>query len=193
MRPPAEQVHWLFATGLLLLGLCLLARAAVGVDVWDRRPWRRYLWPALAFAMGLLMWAVTVFFTNSTMHVLAHGLWAEVMTLAGAAHLGLASGKLRNPLWQLTMPLAFALGGAAFLVHEQNDWLASRSAFVHHAAGWTLIVGAVFPLLHTFHPRKALVSAGYAATLLVLALVLFTSRNSAPVFAARLPTPPLAR
>ena len=28
MQPPAEHVHWLFATGFLLLGLCLLARAS---------------------------------------------------------------------------------------------------------------------------------------------------------------------
>ena len=29
-QPPAEHVHWLFATGFLLLGVCLLARAIVG-------------------------------------------------------------------------------------------------------------------------------------------------------------------
>src|SRR6187397_1736620 len=40
MQPPAEHVHWLFATGFLLLGLCLLARAVVGEEVWSRRPWR---------------------------------------------------------------------------------------------------------------------------------------------------------
>ena len=40
MQPPAEHVHWLFATGFLLLGLCLLARAIVGAEVWDRRAWR---------------------------------------------------------------------------------------------------------------------------------------------------------
>ena len=29
MEPPAEHVHWLFATGFLLLALCLVARAIV--------------------------------------------------------------------------------------------------------------------------------------------------------------------
>ena len=28
--------------------------AIVGEEVWARRPWRRYLWPALLFAMGVL-------------------------------------------------------------------------------------------------------------------------------------------
>ena len=46
MEPPAEHVHWLFATGFLLLALCLVARAIVGVEVWDRRAWRAYLWPS---------------------------------------------------------------------------------------------------------------------------------------------------
>ena len=38
MQPPAEHVHWLFATGFLLLGLCLLARAIVGDEVWTAGP-----------------------------------------------------------------------------------------------------------------------------------------------------------
>src|SRR5262249_44955989 len=45
--PPSEHVHWWFATGFLILGLCLLARAIAGPAVWDRRPWRRYLFPGL--------------------------------------------------------------------------------------------------------------------------------------------------
>ena len=38
MQPPAEHVHWMFATGFLLLGLFLLAEAIVGEEVWRRRP-----------------------------------------------------------------------------------------------------------------------------------------------------------
>ena len=52
MTPRAEIVHWLFATGFLLLGLLLLAEAIVGRDVWRLRPWRTYLWPALALSTG---------------------------------------------------------------------------------------------------------------------------------------------
>ena len=101
MQPPAEHVHWMFATGFLLLGLLLLAEAIVGREVWRRRTWRAYLWPSLLFGIGVFMWPVMVFFTNSTIHMLAHGAWAQVMMLAGAAELGLARGKLQSQLWRL--------------------------------------------------------------------------------------------
>ena len=58
------------------------------------------------------------------------------MMLAGAAELGLVSGKLKSEWWKLCVPAAFAVAGAAFLIHEANPWLYSRSAFVHHACGW---------------------------------------------------------
>ena len=40
--PPAEHVHWMFATGFLLLALFLLAEVIVGEEVWRRRTWRPY-------------------------------------------------------------------------------------------------------------------------------------------------------
>lgn len=182
MIPPAEHVHWLFATGVLSLGLCLLAEAIVGEEVWRRRAWRAYLWPSLLFLMGVLMFPVQVLFTNSTLHVLAHGSWAQVMMLAGAAHLGLASGKLKSPYWRLTMPLALAVSGAAFLIHEANPWLFSRSAFGHHLSGWLLLAGAVFPLGQVFRSRSWLFNGGYAVTFIVLAIVLYSARDVAPIF-----------
>ena len=45
MQPHAEMVHWLFAAGILLVGLCLLCEAIVGEEVWRMRTWRAYLWP----------------------------------------------------------------------------------------------------------------------------------------------------
>ncbi len=182
MQPPSEHVHWMFATGFLFLAVCLLARAIVGPEVWDRRPWRAYLWPGLVFFMGLMMWPVMAFFTNSAIHMLAHGSWAQVMMLAGGAHLGLASGKLKSRYWRLTMPLAFVVGGTTLLIHEQNGWFYARSAFVHHVGGWMMIVGAIFPLLETFRPRRTVLNAGYGLTLLLLALILFTARDTAPIF-----------
>jgi hypothetical protein len=182
MQPPSEHVHWLFATGVLLLGLCLLAEAVVGREVWRSRPWRKYLWPGLAFAIGVTMWPVMVLFTNSTIHMLAHGSWAQAMTLAGAAHLGLAAGKLRSRYWELTMPLALAVSGGAFLLHEANPWFFQRSAFLHHTLGWTLIVGALFPLAATFRPRSFVFAAGYAATAITIAVMLYSDRDLAPVF-----------
>jgi hypothetical protein len=182
MQPPAEFVHWMFATGFLLLGLCLLARAVVGDDVWNRRPWRAYLWPGLLFVMGVLMWPVMVFFTNSTIHMLAHGSWAQVMMLAGAAELGFVRGKLHSRYWHLTIPLALGVSGVALLIHEQNGWFFARSAFLHHALGWTLIAGAAFPLLALFRPRTLVWRSGLAVTLLIVAVMLYSDRDVAPIF-----------
>jgi hypothetical protein len=182
VQPPAEHVHWLFATGALLLGLLLLAEAIVGPDVWRRRAWRAYLWPSLFFALGVLMWPVMVLFTNSTVHMLAHSVWAQAMMAAGAAELGLVSGKLRSEYWRLAVPIAFAVSGAAFLIHEANPWLYSRSAFVHHVCGWTLLAGALFPLGVAFKPRSWIFNSGYALVFVAVAVALYTSRDVAPIF-----------
>jgi hypothetical protein len=182
MTPPSEHVHWLFATGFLLLGLCLLAEAIVGTEVWRRRAWRAYLWPGLAFSLGVLMWPVMVFYTNSTIHMIAHGAWAQVLMLGGAMELGIVRGKLRSDWWRLGMTAAFLVSGTALLVHEQNPWLFQRSAFLHHLLGWTLIVGAVFPLLRCVRPRSQAVATGFALTLVLTAVYLYSDRDVAPVF-----------
>ena len=182
MQPRAEIVHWLFATGFLALGLCLLAEAIVGTAVWRRRRWRAYLWPTLAFGLGLLLWPVSVFFTNSTLHMLAHSAWAQVAMVAGAAQLGLVRGKLHSRWWTLTSALALVVSGIAFLVHEQNPWLFARSAFLHHALGWTLLVGALFPLAQTLQPRRAAWQAGFALTFVAVAVLLYCDRDVAPIF-----------
>jgi hypothetical protein len=182
MEPPAEHVHWLFATGFLLLALCLLARAIVGAEVWDRRAWRAYLWPSLLFGLGVLMWPVMVFFTNSTIHMVAHGAWAQTMMLAGAAELGLVRGKLHNRAWHLALPLALAVSGAALLVHEQNGWFFARAAFLHHVLGWTALIGAIFPLLAVFQPGKRAWAGGLALTLVLVSIFLYSDRDVAPIF-----------
>ena len=92
-----------------------------------------------AFLMGVLMWPAVAFFTNSTMHTLAHSAWAQVMMLAGAAQLALVRGQAPDPLWELTMAFGFPVSGPAFLVHEQNPWFFQRSAFLHHLIGWTIL------------------------------------------------------
>src|SRR5207253_469619 len=61
MQPPSEMVHWLFGMGILLLGLLTLAEVIVGREVWVRRAWRAYLWPGLAFGLGVAMWPVMTF------------------------------------------------------------------------------------------------------------------------------------
>jgi hypothetical protein len=182
MQPQAEMVHWLFGAGFLLLGLCLLAEALVGKAVWAKRRWRLYLWPSLVFGLGVLMWPVMALYTNSAIHMLAHGAWAQTMMAAGAAELGLVHGKLESRLWKLLLPLALAVSGAAFLVHEQNGWLFSRSAFLHHAVGWWLVLGAVVPLLLAFRPRSQVLAASFATIVVGLSVLLFADRDTAPIF-----------
>jgi hypothetical protein len=182
MQPEAEFVHWLFATGFLVLGLTLLSEAIVGPDVWARTAWRAYVWPGAMFAMGVGMWPVMILFTNSTIHMVAHSAWAQVLMLSGAAELGLARGKLSSHYWHLTVGLALFVSGAASLVHEQNGWLFSRAAFVHHSMGWVLIVGSVFPIARTFRPRSLGFGAGFAVTLLVVSVLLYSHRDVAEIF-----------
>jgi hypothetical protein len=176
------MVHWLFATGLLLLGLCLLCEAIVGTEVWRMRRWRAYLWPGLAFALGIAMWPVMALYTNSAIHMYAHGSWAETMMLAGGAELGLVSGRLRSGWWRLAMPLAFVVSGVAFLVHEQNTWLFSRSAFLHHLIGWSLVGTAVFPLGLAFRRRSVGLQTGFALSFFLFAVLLYCDRDVAPIF-----------
>ena len=182
MQPPSEHVHWLFAAAFLLLGLFLLAEAVVGPRVWARRRWRLYVLPATVFTTGLTLWPVTVFFTTSTIHMLAHCLWAQTMTLAGAVELAYAHGRVRSARWRLALPAGLLVSGAAFLVHEQNDWLFSRAAFLHHTIGWTLVVGALIPVARVFRPHSRVVHAGLATLVLALSLMLFADRDVAPVF-----------
>jgi hypothetical protein len=176
------MVHWWFGGGFLTLGLLAGAQALVGDEVWALRPWRRYLLPGLMFAMGVLLWPVMTVYTNSTIHMIAHGSWAQVLMLAGAAELGVAAGKLRSPYWRLTSVLAMLVSGTAFLVHEQQAWFFSRAAFLHHTLGWTLILGAVFPLVQTFRPRSLVAGMGFASVFLLIAVQLFADRDTAAIF-----------
>jgi hypothetical protein len=182
MEPKAEFVHWMFGTGLLVLGLIMAAEAIVGQEVWRMRPWRVYLWPGIAFTLGLLMWPVMAFFTNSAIHMLAHGSWAQALMAMGGAELGLVKGKLHSRWWKLTAPIGIAISGVAFLVHEQNPWFFARAAFLHHLMGWTLIGAALFPLALVFWPRSALARSGFALSVLALAVMLFCDRDIAPIF-----------
>jgi len=176
------MVHWLFATGFLLLGLVLVAEPIVGAEVWRMRRWRVYLWPGLAFLLGLLMWPVMAFYTNSTIHMIAHGAWAQALMLAGAAELALARGKIHHPAWRLFTAIGLFVSGAAFLVHEQNSWLFARSAFLHHLLGWTCVVASLVPLARVFRPRSAALQTAFAVVFVAVAVMLFTDRDVAPIF-----------
>ena len=182
MLPHAEMVHWFFAIGILFIGLCLLAEAVVGREVWQMRAWRKYLWPGVSFALGVLLWPVMAFFTNSSIHMYAQGSWAEVLMLAGGAELGLVHGRLKSRAWRLTWPLAFVVTGVAFIVHEQNTWFFARSAFLHHTLGWTFIAMAVFPLALIWRPQSEALRVGFALMIVLVSVQLFSDRDVAPVF-----------
>jgi hypothetical protein len=80
------------------------------------------------------------------------------------------------------MPLAFAVSGVSFLVHEQNPWFFQRSSFLHHLIGWTMICATVFPLARAFRNRSVVANGGFALTLVVLAIFLYCDRDLAPIF-----------
>ena len=182
MEPPSEMVHWFFGMGVLLLGLLMLAEVIVGREVWAKRAWRAYLWPGLAFGLGVAMWPVMTFFTNSAIHMVAHGAWAQALMAMGGAELGLAKGKLKSRWWKLATPVGIAVSGAAFLVHEQNGWFFARSAFLHHLVGWTLLGTALFPLALVFRPRSIVLRTAFALSVIALSVMLFSDRDLAPVF-----------
>jgi hypothetical protein len=136
----------------------------------------------MLFGLGILMWPVMAFFTNSTIHMVAHGSWAQALMIAGAAELGLARGKLHSQYWRLCTAVGLAVSGSAFLLHEQNAWFFQRSAFLHHLLGWTILISAVFPLLQTFRPRSLVAATGFATTFVVMAVMLYCDRDVAPIF-----------
>ncbi len=182
MIPRAESAHWIAAAIALLIGLLLLAEAIVGPDVFRRRPWRAYLFPAVVLFSSVLLWVIAIFSTFSTMHLLAHAVWAQAALVAGAVELAVVRGKLVRPAWSLVPASALLVSGAAFILHEQNDWLYSRAAFLHHVIGWMLVLAAIFPIGQALDPRRVVWRTGFALTFVLLAVLLFADRDAAPIF-----------
>ena len=102
--------------------------------------------------------------------------------IAGGVQLAVVRGKLTSPRWSLVTAAAVLLSGVSFVVHEQNGWLFSRSAFLHHLIGWTLIVASLFPVGAALRPRRAVWAYGFALTFVVVAAMLFADRDLAPIF-----------
>ena len=163
MLPRAEIAHWLFAAGFLFFGLVVLAEAIVGTDVFRRRRWRAYLWPSLALFAGAWLWLIAIFSTFSTLHLLAHSVWAQAATAAGAVQLAVVRGRLHSSYWSLVTAGALFISGASFLVHEQNGWLFARSAFLHHLIGWTLVISVGGSSMRLCSPGVASLSVAWAA------------------------------
>jgi hypothetical protein len=182
MVPRAETAHWLAASVALFVGLLLISELIVGREVFRRRAWRGYLFPSLIVVSSVFLWLIAIFSTFSTMHLLAHAVWAQAALVAGAVELAVVRGKLRHPAWSLVPAFALLVSGIAFLLHEQNAWLYSRSAFLHHAIGWMLVVVALFPLGRAIQPSRMVWRMGYALTFVLLAVFLYADRDAAPIF-----------
>jgi len=182
MVPRAETAHWLAASVALFVGLLLISELIVGREVFRRRAWRAYLFPSLVVVSSVFLWLIAIFSTFSTMHLLAHAVWAQAALLAGAVELAVVRGKLRHPSWSLVPAFALLVSGTAFLLHEQNAWLYSRSAFLHHAIGWMLVIVALFPLGRAIQPSRTVWRMGYALTFVLLAVLLYADRDAAPIF-----------
>ena len=118
--------------------------------------------PASLFGLGVLLWPVMTFYTNSTIHMIAHGSWAQVLMLAGGAELGLVRGKLHTRYWRLCTRARVARLGCSAPRPRAEAWFFARAAFLHHLLGWTIVVGAVFPLVQVFRPRSVVAAAGFA-------------------------------
>jgi hypothetical protein len=161
----------------------LLSEAIVGTDVFRRRPWRAHLFPVTAVVGAVLLWLIAALSTFSTMHLLAHSMWAQAAMIAGGVQLAVVRGRISHPAWSLVTAVALVLTGASFLIHEQNGWLFSRSAFLHHAIGWVLVAGAAFPVGQALRPRLRTVwVAGFALVFVTVAALLFADRDLAPIF-----------
>jgi hypothetical protein len=181
--PRPEIAHWLTASVLLFLGLLLLSEAIVGTETFRRRAWRAHLFPVTVIVGAVLLWVIAAFSTFSTLHLLAHSTWAQAAMIAGGVQLAVVRGKLAHPAWSLVTALALMLTGTSFLVHEQNGWLFSRSAFLHHVIGWVLVLGAAFPLGQAVRPRlRPVWMAGFALVFVTVAALLFADRDVAPIF-----------
>jgi hypothetical protein len=122
------------------------------------------------------------FYTNSAIHMVAHGTWAQAMMLMGAAELGLAKGKLRSRWWRLAAPVGIAVSGLAFLVHEQNPWFFARAAFLHHLLGWTLLGTSLLMLALAFRPRSVVLRVSFGIVVIAVAVMLFSDRDVSPIF-----------
>ena len=182
MEPRAEIVHWAFAAGFLLLGLIMLAEAIVGTEVFAMRRWRLYLWPSIAFAIGVLLWPVSVFFTNSTLHMLAHASWAEVAMLAGAIQLAVVRGKLTSRWW--TLSLSFTLARQRCRVPDPRAEPVAVLAFGLPAPRDRLDAArrGDLPARPGLAAARGRLAAGFAMTWIVLAVMLFCDRDVAPIF-----------
>ena len=183
VTPPPEHVHWLFATGFLMLGLCLRRRGGRRNGGLDAARVAAYLWPGHRLRARRAPVA-----RDGLLHELddPHARPRHLGTGADAGRRNRARARARQaaePVVASRHGRAFVVSGAAFLVHEQNAWLFQRSAFLHHLLGWTLLVSAVFPLARCVRPRShGRRRRASRSMFVVVAVMLYCDRDVAPIF-----------
>ena len=124
MVPRPESAHWLAASVALLIGLLLIAEVLVGTRGLPSPGLACVSLPGGGRRLERLLWVITIFSTFSTMHLLAHAVWAQAALLAGAVQLALVRGKLRSPR------------GRSFL-RSRSSSPASRSSCTSRTRGCT--------------------------------------------------------
>ena len=157
-RRRAEMIHWVFGAVILLSG-CSARRGAGRPGGVAGTALARIPLAEVAFVLGVLLWPVMAFFTNSAIHMYAHGSWAQVLMLAGAAELGARARAAHSRSWRLATPLAFAISGTAFLVHEQNAVVLRAVGVPAPPARLDVLLGALLPLALVWRPRSALLQS----------------------------------
>ena len=123
--------------GILFVALRLLSEVIVGCEVGTSAPGGKPV-AGTAFAMGVLLWLVMAFFTNSAIHLSAHGCGPRSLMLAGGAELGLAHGRARTrriggSTWP---PRVSSSPGRPPSSTNRTRWGSSRApVFPHHLIG----------------------------------------------------------
>ena len=181
--PKAEEAHWLAAAIALLIGLLLVSELIVGPEVFRKRAWRAYLFPAVVIVSSVLLWVITIFSTFSTMHLLAHAIWAQAALVAGAVELARGSGKA-----------ARARAGRSFR-RSRSSSRESRSSCTSRTRGCTRArrssttrsAGCSSSSRSSRSVRRSsrgrlVWRAGFALTFVLLAVLLFADRDAAPIF-----------
>ena len=92
-------------------GSCLLAEALVGPRGLADAPLAGVPVARRSVRARPALWPVMAFFTNSAIHMYAHGLWAEGRCSPGAAELGLVTAGCAAAVGGSTWPLAFVVTG----------------------------------------------------------------------------------
>ena len=186
MQPPAEHVHWLFATGFLLLGLCLLGEAIVGNGgVAAARRGALYLWPGLAFALGVLHVARDdVLHELGDPHARARGVGAGADARRARPSSRSSAGKLQSRWWRLAMTAALRrLRRARSSSTSRTRGCSSARRSCTTCSGWTLLVGAIFPLARAVRPRSQCAGDRLRARRSSSSRVmLYCDRDVAPIF-----------